>query len=273
LSSPAFLDSLSHHVFESTARRAAKRRKQVLRKSVRSDRLLWIVIGGLVLAVVALIYRHEAGEVAGIDSDSFANLVYLLALALVIGSAAVAMFYGRAAEALRAVLFWAVLVAGLALGYAYRAELQAVADRLIAEFVPGYPVTRPGTVAVVEVIRAPGGEFNVRTEVNGRRIPMLVDTGASSVVLTPEAAKAAGLPVEMLRYDVPIETAKGRGRAASVVLDRVAVGNITERRVPALVSEPGDLKTSLLGMSFLNRLESFEVRGARLMLRGKGAKP
>ncbi len=239
---------------------------------MRSDRLLWIVVGGLCLAVAALVWRHEAGNVAGIESESFASLVWLLALALVIGSAVFSLFYGRGIEAVRAVLFWLVLVAGLALGYTYRFELQAIADRLIGEFMPGYPVPRAGTAATVEVVRTPGGEFTVRADVNGRRISMLVDTGATSVVLTPEAAKLAGLPVDLLKYDVPIETAKGRGRAASVTLDRLAVGNIVERRVPALVSEPGDLKTSLLGMSFLNRLESFEVRGGRLVLRAKGAR-
>jgi aspartyl protease family protein len=98
---------------------------------------------------------------------------------------------------------------------------------------------------------------------------MLVDTGASSVVLTVEAARTAGLPVDLLKYDVPIETASGRAQAAAVVLDRVAVGNIVERSVPALVSAPGVLKTSLLGMSFLNRLESFEVRGGQLVMRAK----
>jgi aspartyl protease family protein len=239
---------------------------------VRSDRLLWIVVGGLGLAVAALIWRHEAGNVAGIESESFASLVWLLALALVIGSAVFTLFYGRGMDAVRAVLFWLVLVAGLALGYTYRFELQAIADRLIGELVPGYPVPRAGIAAAVEVVRAPGGEFTVRADVNGRRIILLVDTGATSVVLTPEAAKIAGLPVDLLKFDVPIETAKGRGRAASVTLDRLAVGSIVERRVPALVSEPGDLRTSLLGMSFLNRLESFEVRGSRLVLRAKGAR-
>jgi aspartyl protease family protein len=236
---------------------------------VRSDRLLWIVIGGLAIAMAALIYRHEAGNVAGIDSDTFARLAGLLALALVIGSAVIALFYGRAGEALRAALFWLVLVAGLALGYTYRVELQAVGDRLLAEFLPGHPITPPGASMVVEIVRSREGEFTVRAEVNGKRVAMLVDTGASSVVLTPEAAREAGLPVDLLKYDVPIETAKGRGRAASVVLDRLAVGTLVERHVPALVSEVGDLKTPLLGMSFLNRLESFEVRGSRLLLRGK----
>jgi aspartyl protease family protein len=53
-----------------------------------------------------------------------------------------------------------------------------------------------------------------------------------------------------------------------VTLDRIAVGGLTERAVPALVVQPGHLKNNLLGMSFLNRLESWEVRGDRLRMRG-----
>ncbi len=51
-------------------------------------------------------------------------------------------------------------------------------------------------------------------------------------------------------------------------LDRIAIGGLVERSVDALVAQPGQLKTSLLGMSFLNRLQSWEVRGDRLLLRG-----
>ncbi|MFD2031340.1 TIGR02281 family clan AA aspartic protease [Ancylobacter dichloromethanicus] len=95
---------------------------------------------------------------------------------------------------------------------------------------------------------------------NGNRIPMLVDTGASSVVLTPEDAVAVGLPIEFLRYDIPIDTANGRARAAAVVLDRIGIaGSIEERDVPALIASPGTLKHSLLGMTFLSRLASFEI--------------
>jgi aspartyl protease family protein len=97
---------------------------------------------------------------------------------------------------------------------------------------------------------------------------MTLDTGASSVVLTQEAAKAAGLPLEVLSYSVNVETANGRARAAPVTIDRLAVGNIVERSIPALIAQPGQLRTSLLGMSFLNRLEGWEVRGDRLLMRG-----
>jgi aspartyl protease family protein len=98
---------------------------------------------------------------------------------------------------------------------------------------------------------------------------MVLDTGASSVVLTQEAAKTAGLPLELLNYSVNVDTANGRSRAAPVTIDRLVVGDIVERAVPALIAQPGHLRTSLLGMSFLNRLESWEVRGDKLMLRGR----
>ena len=69
-------------------------------------------------------------------------------------------------------------------------------------------------------------------------------------------------------YSVNIDTANGRARAAPVTLDRVSIGGITERSVPALIAPSGQLRTNLLGMSFLNRLESWEVRGDKLLLRG-----
>jgi aspartyl protease family protein len=120
----------------------------------------------------------------------------------------------------------------------------------------------------VEIARGNAGEFNLGTQVNGARVPMALDTGASAVVLTQEAAKAAGLPLEVLTYNVSVDTANGRTRAASVTLDRVGIGGIIERSVPALIAQPGQLRTSLLGMSFLNRLESWEVRGDKLIMRG-----
>ena len=98
---------------------------------------------------------------------------------------------------------------------------------------------------------------------------MVLDTGASAVVLTQEAAKAAGLPIEVLNYSVSVDTANGRTRAAAVTLDRISIGGITERAVPALIAQAGQLRTNLLGMTFLNRLESWEVRGDKLLLRGQ----
>lgn len=120
----------------------------------------------------------------------------------------------------------------------------------------------------VAIPREGGGEFALKAKINGVPAAMVIDTGATSVVLTWETAKALGLPTEILSYDINIETAGGNARAARLTLDRLAIGNLVERSVPALVVPPGQLKTNLLGMSFLDRLESWEVRADRLLLRG-----
>jgi len=121
---------------------------------------------------------------------------------------------------------------------------------------------------VVQIARGQSGEFALRAKINGVAAPMVIDTGATSVVLTYETAKAAGLPLELLEYDVDVETAGGHTKAARLTLDRLAIGKLVERSVPALVVPHGQMKTNLLGMSFLDRLESWEVHADRLMLHG-----
>ena len=120
----------------------------------------------------------------------------------------------------------------------------------------------------VQVPRSQGGEFAVQAKINGIAAPMVIDTGATSVVLTWETAKAVGLPLEVLEYDVDLETAGGHTKAARLTLDRLSVGHLVEKSVPALVVQRGQMKTNLLGMSFLDRLESWGVRSDTLMLTG-----
>ena len=120
----------------------------------------------------------------------------------------------------------------------------------------------------VQIARGQTGEFALQAKINGVAAPMVIDTGATSVVLTYETAKAAGLPLELLEYDVDVETAGGHTKAARLTLDRLAIGKLVERSIPALVVPRGQMKTNLLGMSFLDRLESWEVHADRLMLHG-----
>jgi aspartyl protease family protein len=128
--------------------------------------------------------------------------------------------------------------------------------------------SKAATRRAVQIQRSQGGEFALQARINGVTAPMVIDTGATSVVLTYETAKAAGLPLELLDYDVDVETAGGHTKAAKLTLDRLAIGKLVERSVPALVVPHGQMKTNLLGMSFLDRLESWEVHADRLMLHG-----
>ncbi len=229
------------------------------------SRLLpWIVVA-LALALLVMLARQGEGLSGPLTSGETASLMYKIGLVVLVGGAALAMFRQKLSQALTQALIWVVIGLALVLGYTYRFELYDVGDRVLVELMPGRAITHGRTV---ELARAGFGDFRIGTEVNGVRVAMVLDTGASSVVLTNEAARQAGLPTEFIKYAVNVDTANGHTLAAPVTLDRRAIGGIVERQVPALIAQPGQLRTSLLGMSFLNRLQSWEVRGGRLLMRG-----
>jgi aspartyl protease family protein len=219
---------------------------------------------GILIAAVVFVAQHGA-TLGPLSSQDFGSIAYQIAILVFVVAAVLTMFRGRLAQAMVALLIWVAIGLVLLIGYTYRFELNDVANRVIAELIPGHVISHGRTV---EVARSGGGDFAIAAQINGARTPMVLDTGASSVVLTRDDAKAAGLPLEVLNYTVSIDTANGRTRAAPVTLDRVAIGGLEERSVEALVVQPGQLKTSLLGMSFLNRLQSWQVNGDRLTLRG-----
>jgi clan AA aspartic protease (TIGR02281 family) len=117
------------------------------------------------------------------------------------------------------------------------------------------------------VVRAgSSGHFLIDAWVNGERITFLVDTGASDIVLTLDDARRIGLEPRTLAFTQRFATANGEVRGAPVVLREIRVGQFRAFDMPASVNEAA-LEVSLLGMSFLEQLSGYEVRGNRLILR------
>ena len=228
------------------------------------NKLFWLLLLGLGLSLIILFARHDSGTIAGLSTDDFASLTWKIVVLVFLGGAVLVFFRENFMQALQAAVFWVVVGLLLVAAYTYRFELKDVGERVLAELVPGRAASRGART--IEIARG-GREFSLSTQVNGAPISMILDTGASSVVLTQEAAKAAGLPLEVLSYNIQVDTANGRTRAAAVTLDRIGIGGIVERSVPALIAQTGQLRTRLLGMSLLNRLESWEVRGDKLIMR------
>lgn len=229
------------------------------------QRVLLLLLVALVIAIL-IVLANQGGSVGALSTEDFSSLAYKLALLVFVSGTVLTLFRDHFMQAITTALLWVAVGLLLVVGYSYRFELHEIGDRVLAELVPGHVVSQGGRT--VAVARTSGGDFAVNATINGARVAMVLDTGASSVVLTRDDAKAAGLPLEVLNYTVNIDTANGRTRAAPVTLDRVAIGSLVELSVDALVAQPGQLKTSLLGMSFLNRLQSWEVRGDRLLLHG-----
>jgi aspartyl protease family protein len=116
-----------------------------------------------------------------------------------------------------------------------------------------------------QIFRAdPRGHFLVTAAANGAPLRFLVDTGASLVFLTPEDARAAGIGRGELVFSQRVQTANGAVRAAPVVLREIRVEQLSIDGVAAAVIE--NLDQSVLGMSFLKRLKSFEMREGELRI-------
>lgn len=110
------------------------------------------------------------------------------------------------------------------------------------------------------------GQFWTDARVNSGHVKFLVDTGASSVALTLDDAKKAGIREHELDFNIIIHTAGGENKAARVTLKSISVGPITLRDVDALVVKDG-LHVSLLGMTYLGDLQKVEATRDSLILR------
>ena len=230
----------------------------------------WVALFILALGAMLLV-SNDSGMIAGLDAATFGYVAFFVALLVYIGGGLMTRYAGGAGAMVRDAVTWLALGLGLVTLYAYRDELTPIAARVVGELLPGTAMTveqSAGGVTEVRLRKRLNGHFNAEVEVNGASISMIVDTGASSIVLTPEDAKKAGLDPDKLTYRIPVLTANGRTVAARVRLNKVAIGPLDRTEVEALVARPGALSQSLLGMSFLSRLRSYEFSGDFLTLRG-----
>lgn len=174
---------------------------------------------------------------------------------------------------------WLAVCAGAAFSLVYFAEIKSFARTAFG--LPGPDTVQEGArnarqsaqpqdrrrgSGVVELKAGSHGHYYTRAEINGRAVDVLVDTGASIVALTYEDARRAGVTIRDSDYTQRVNTANGIARVAPVVIERISIGDITVRNVPAAVGEPGKLSTTLLGMSFLSRLQRVDMRSGVLIL-------
>lgn len=234
--------------------------------------LAWIGIGVLALAALYLMLSGGGAALGPLQGGDVARLAAAVALLIVIGGGILFSRGFSAGTALRHAVIWLLIAAGLVLAYSYRAEFTAIGNRVMTELVPGMPVAavdQQGQVTV-SLRRVGSGHFAARGSVNGAATTFLIDTGASRLTLTETTAQAAGLEPSGLRFATPVQTANGIALVAPVLLDRIEIGPLSFDDVQAFVAPAAALTTDLLGVNVLNRLQSYEVRGDEMVLRGGG---
>jgi len=226
----------------------------------RGPAWLWLAVAAVgAIALVIVLNGRFPGALD--DQGGLPRLLYLMSWLVLAGSGLVLVLRREPLKQLRNAAIWLGLGLALVIGYSFKDEL---GSRLLGELMPQRGIAnQDGSVT----FRAgEDGHFRVEARINGTRLRMLVDTGASQVVLSPSDARRLGIDAASLDFRHLSETANGPVSGAPVTLREITVGSVRLTDVAASVNG-AEMSESLLGMTFLSRLSGFEVSGDRLTLR------
>jgi aspartyl protease family protein len=193
------------------------------------------------------------------DSDQTARLIAaLLCMTLVASS-----LFSRQlpmGQVFRMILAWAGIFAGVFALFLFLPEMKQIWARAKAE-VSGGVEQKDGTLQV----RKSDEHFYIDASVNGTSIRFMIDSGATTTTMSADAAKSAGVDVDMEGFPVIVSTANGMAESRRGRVRQLTVGPITREDFPVHVSETlGD--TNLLGMNFLSSLKGWKIEGETLIL-------
>jgi aspartyl protease family protein len=226
--------------------------------------ILWLGLMALVGAGFGLLVWLRPGQLHG---DDWTDAAYLFGLGAVVSRGLIFARDIPIVRTVRHIAIWAAIGLAIVAGYTFRGEGAALAGRMRAALDPAAAqAANPRTMVVG---RGEDGQFYVTGEVSGAPVRFLVDTGASDIVLSRDDARRVGLDPSSMRFARTVETANGVGRGATIVVSRLSVGPIAMRDVRVSVNQ-APMASSLLGMSFLRKLDSFEVKGDQLFLTARG---
>ena len=178
----------------------------------------------------------------------YAHLTYLTLLtAVLIGS--VLMSRTGLWKTLRQLATWLLIIAGVAFVAALWSDIRktsAPAKKLLLQ---------DGAILIP---KQADGHFHVTLNVNGIKIPFLIDTGATTVILSQKDAQKLGFNTNKLAFWDSANTANGEVKLAPVRLATVALERHVDRNIAAYVNA-GKLSVSLLGMSYLSKFSRLEI--------------
>jgi aspartyl protease family protein len=211
--------------------------------------------------------ESQAFALFGLTDEGLARLVYLVGLMILVGGGLRA-YRHRLPQALKHAGIWVLIFLVMVTVYAYRGPLLRLAGPVLSELNPdrAVVVTDPDGVRTLTVARSSDGHFNIEANVDGADVRFLIDTGATGTVLSEQDAVRAGIAVDALAFNRPVQTANGLAFEAQTRVGRLEIGPFALRNVGVGVLRDDQLNTSLLGMNVLSRFASLKVEGDRLIL-------
>ncbi|MFO1243052.1 MAG: TIGR02281 family clan AA aspartic protease [Rickettsiales bacterium] len=211
------------------------------------------------MIAVVMLYQRFPHALEG--EESIMRLSYLVVLASALGMSVMKAEAGTWRHKLRDAAIWFSLLMLLVVGYSYKDII--INSRIGAELFPY--LAQESDQGEITLRKTEDGHFYLEALVNGYPVLFMIDTGASDIVLSPDAAAAAKINMDELNYTKIYSTANGLSRAAAATITVLQIGKKTFREVPVSVNS-ASMEHSLLGMTFLNRFGKVHFEGNNLTL-------
>jgi len=161
-------------------------------------------------------------------------------------------------------LIWAIIFLSCLIAYSYKTELSNIKNRVLANVIPQHGIQKSKASMSFQI--ASDGHFYIQAILNKETpVTFLVDTGASHIILSKQAAVSAGFDILNLYYDKIYSTANGKVRGSSIIINDFNLGKLYLKNVKASINE-APMRNSLLGMSFFKRLKAYHVNNDILTL-------
>lgn len=184
-----------------------------------------------------------------------ANMIYLVLLVSVIGFTFFVQNRQSLGKTAQQALTWGLIFLGVIAAFGMWGDIRQTVR----------PIPQFGVAGQIELPRNPDGHFYITLTINTAPIHFVIDTGASQIVLTQSDAELAGFDIANLAYSGRAFTANGEVRTAPVRLDTIEIGPHIDQNLRAVVNQ-GEMDTSLLGMSYLQRFSSLQINGNTMVL-------
>lgn len=218
-----------------------------------------------VISLILIINNNESGKIMGLHQYQFASFSYFFVILIFFAPRFLSEFKNNLGKTTKQLLIWCGVFILFMFIYALREEFKSASRTFVGELSPGTSVI--GTEGEVVITQDSNKNFLVRAEVNGKYFSFIFDTGADYITLTHETAQELGFHLSEADYAFKMYTANGVTHKARIVIDNFSVGTIQLGKIIAYVSQKGALTENLLGRNFLDRLDSYEVRGRKLIFR------
>ena len=224
--------------------------------------LIYLTVVLITILLIAYLSQTTFGGLSIVTDRHNVATIIIMSLFIVMGLYNFVSTHGFK-KSLTQVFVWSAILLAIVAAYAFRFEMRYASNRVLSALMPSYSWHNDEGQIVIS--RSNDGHFYINALVNDVKIKFMVDTGASDVALTRQDAENLKFNLSKLSYTRKYSTANGISFAAPVTLNKFAIGNYIFKDVGAHIGE-GELDTSLLGMSLIERFMSFRIDNDLLIL-------